>query len=170
MKYLVFLLIFVVSFSVLSMKTNTIERWEPGEFSYEDSVFYEGQTKTLYVIFDYNGGHVLEESKPMLDSMANFLLKNMNLNIKIANYNDTRGNDDYNLKLTQMRANKVMEYLISKNIDKDRLTAIGKGETNLLYDDSFLKNKTKSMEESESLRVKNRRTVFMITPTFYQKK
>ena len=79
MKYLVSLLVVILSFSVVGMKMNQADRWDPGEFSYEDSIFYSGQTKTLYVIFDYNGGHVLDESKPMLDSMANFLLKNKHL-------------------------------------------------------------------------------------------
>jgi len=44
----------------------------------------------------------------------------------------SRGNDDYNLKLSQRRADAAVNYLVSKGISRSRLVAKGYGETRLL--------------------------------------
>jgi len=171
MKYLVSLLVIIISFTVLGMKTNTLERWDPGEFSYEDSVFYAGQTKTLYIVYDYNRGGDIDPSSVFLaDSIVAFMNENKHLTIEISNHTDCRGNDNYNIQLSTKRAMAVMNYLISKGIDSKRLTSFGAGERKYLYSEEYITQNGKTTEEKELMHQKNRRTVLKITSVNYEKK
>ena len=51
-------------------------------------------------------------------------------NVVITGYADRLGNDKYNQKLSERRANAVKDYLISKGVAANRLNATGKGESN----------------------------------------
>jgi outer membrane protein OmpA-like peptidoglycan-associated protein len=55
---------------------------------------------------------------------------NPDLNIEIRGYTDSIGEEDYNIQLSQRRAESVMAYLISRGIDPVRLTAKGYGSAN----------------------------------------
>ena len=54
--------------------------------------------------------------------------QNPNVNVEIAGHTDNIGNDAFNKELSQLRANKVVNYLTKKGIDRRRLTAVGYGE------------------------------------------
>jgi outer membrane protein OmpA-like peptidoglycan-associated protein len=168
MKYLFFLLITFVFFSVLGMKTNILDRWEPGEFSYEDTVFSYGQTKYINVLF-YDS-RLTPESKLSLDTLSDFLKKNSKLSMQIAVHTDSRGNDKYNLELSKNRARAIVDYVVYKGIDKNRLNYSGAGETELIYSDDYIKKNAKTTQETEAFHQKNRRTVLKITSVNYQKK
>ena len=49
--------------------------------------------------------------------------------MKISAHTDSKGSDEYNLELSQKRAESVVNYLIAKGIDSGRLIAKGYGET-----------------------------------------
>lgn len=53
---------------------------------------------------------------------------NPQVNVEIAGHTDNIGSDAVNKKLSQQRANKVVEYLTGKGIDRRRLNAVGYGE------------------------------------------
>jgi OmpA-OmpF porin, OOP family len=55
---------------------------------------------------------------------------------EIGGYADSTGDDDYNLKLSQERAQSVLDYLVSKGIDGSRFTAVGHGEANPIADNA----------------------------------
>ena len=50
------------------------------------------------------------------------------LRIEIGSHADARGSDQYNLKLSQRRAETTLEYLVAQGIDRDRLIPKGYGE------------------------------------------
>ncbi len=52
--------------------------------------------------------------------------------IELGSHTDSRGKDSYNLTLSQKRAESAVQYIISKGIDKNRITAKGYGETQLV--------------------------------------
>jgi OmpA-OmpF porin, OOP family len=73
----------------------------------------------------------LNSNQPKLDDIANLLNANSSVtNVAISGYADRLGNDNYNQKLSERRANAVKDYLISKGVAASRLNAAGKGESN----------------------------------------
>lgn len=68
---------------------------------------------------------------PRLDEIAAALQADPSItNVDITGYTDRLGSEQYNLKLSERRANAVRDYLVSKGIDGSRLNAYGKGEAN----------------------------------------
>ena len=51
------------------------------------------------------------------------------MTIELSAHADRKGSDEYNIKLSQRRAESVVNYLIAGGISKDRLTAVGKGKS-----------------------------------------
>ena len=77
-------------------------------------------------------------------------------------HTDSRGNDDYNLKLSQARAQSCVDYLISKGIAKKRMIAKGYGETRPVIPQSEIDLMVDKSPEFEAAHQKNRRTAFRI--------
>lgn len=74
--------------------------------------------------------------------------------VEIGSHTDARGSSDANQRLSERRAKSVVEYLISKGIDKERLLAVGYGETTPI-------NKcVDGVNCSDSQHAQNRRTEF----------
>lgn len=81
------------------------------------------------IFFDFDKATLKSESFEELDKVVNFLNDNPSLEIEISGHTDSKGGDDYNLNLSQGRAQSVVDYVISKGIDEFRLVAKGYGET-----------------------------------------
>jgi outer membrane protein OmpA-like peptidoglycan-associated protein/tetratricopeptide (TPR) repeat protein len=92
----------------------------------------------------------------ILDKVITVLNSNSKLTIEISSHTDSRSSDVFNLTLSQKRAKTAVDYLISKGINKNRLKAVGYGETRLLNN---CKNDAPCTEEEHA---KNRRTEFKI--------
>lgn len=103
-------------------------------------------------IFFETDSYVLKpESKVELNKLVDFLQKNPTISIMIMGHTDDVGDDAYNLTLSNNRAKSVVEYLISNNIQQNRLQYKGYGETKPLVPNDSDKNRSI-----------NRRTEFMI--------
>jgi outer membrane protein OmpA-like peptidoglycan-associated protein len=82
------------------------------------------------VYFEYNKAIIKKESYPILDAVSATLTGNPDIAlIEIQGHTDERGNDAYNLDLSDKRAHAVLEYMVSKGIDASRLQSQGYGET-----------------------------------------
>ncbi|HLO79513.1 MAG TPA: OmpA family protein [Chitinophagaceae bacterium] len=92
------------------------------------------------------------EDKANLDKVATFLTNNPDINITLEGHTSTLGDTKYNQTLSEKRANNSVAYLVSKGIDKSRLTAIGYGEQYPIGDNS-----------KEEGRAQSRRTVVKVT-------
>jgi outer membrane protein OmpA-like peptidoglycan-associated protein len=55
---------------------------------------------------------------------------------EVGGYADSSGDDDYNLKLSQARAQSALDYLVSKGVAPGRMTAVGYGEANPIADNA----------------------------------
>lgn len=108
------------------------------------------------VYFDYNGQKIRKSSKAVLDKIIEFLKERPNISIKINSYTDSRGNDDFNLKLSGSRAKATVEYLVQNGISPDRLSSEGFGETQLL---NHCDNGENCTEQEHKI---NRRSEFII--------
>lgn len=81
------------------------------------------------VFFKDQSDELLPESICELDRFVSFLKVNKKITVEIAAHTDNVGDDNKNMELSQQRAQKVVDYCISKGIKKDRLLAKGYGET-----------------------------------------
>jgi outer membrane protein OmpA-like peptidoglycan-associated protein len=81
------------------------------------------------IFYDFDKATLRSESMAELDRLINLLNENPTIKIELSSHTDDKGSDDYNQKLSQQRAQSVVDYLIQKGISTDRLTAKGYGET-----------------------------------------
>ena len=104
------------------------------------------------IFFDFDKSTLVKESFVELDNLVSYLKTNKNLRIEIGGHTDNQGSDAYNETLSLERAKTVYDYLVSKGIDKRRLTYKGYGESVPIADNA-----------TEEGRAANRRTEFKIT-------
>jgi outer membrane protein OmpA-like peptidoglycan-associated protein len=79
--------------------------------------------------FAYNSAEILPASDKILDAVATTLAHHPEFTLlEVAGHADERGNDDYNLRLTQDRVNSVVRALVARSIEKSRLRSKGYGE------------------------------------------
>jgi len=83
--------------------------------------------KTIY--FKTNSAEFTEKTYPVLDAIVIIMQKYPTAKFRIEGHTDSVGSAEYNMKLSQRRAEAVKQYLISKGISPDRLEAVGYGET-----------------------------------------
>jgi outer membrane protein OmpA-like peptidoglycan-associated protein len=84
------------------------------------------------VYFDFDSSYLNDDSKKTLDALAIIMQDNQDYSFQITAHTDSRGPANYNQWLSERRANRTKEYLISKGISSDRLSAMGYGETKLV--------------------------------------
>ena len=82
--------------------------------------------------YDLDKYFIREDAKPELDKIVRFLKDNPNVNIILKSHTDSRASNEYNLTLSQNRAQAAVNYITSKGISIKRITAKGYGETQLL--------------------------------------
>jgi len=93
----------------------------------EDVKQLKEYARTIY--FKTNSAEFTPQTYPVLDAIVVIMKKYPNAKFRIEGHTDSVGSAEYNLKLSQRRADAVKNYLISKGISPDRLEAIGYGET-----------------------------------------
>ncbi|MBW1725588.1 MAG: OmpA family protein, partial [Deltaproteobacteria bacterium] len=74
-------------------------------------------TYAAVVLFDFDSAEIKSEAHPMLDEASAILQKNPEINVEVDGHTDNIGPAEYNMKLSERRANAVMEYFISKGVD-----------------------------------------------------
>ena len=105
------------------------------------------------ILYDYNKFDIRPDAAVRLDTLVQTLVDNPKISIELSSHTDQRGKDAYNLKLSQQRAQAAVDYIVSKGVDKTRITAKGYGETRPVV--------LKPTSEEEYQR--NRRTEFKVT-------
>ena len=98
------------------------------------------------VNFDFDKAVIRQEDIPTLDRDVATLKEWGDVNVEVAGHTCSIGTDEYNMGLSQRRADAVRNYLISKGVPADRLTAKGYGESQPIADNA-----------TEEGRVQNRR-------------
>ncbi len=82
------------------------------------------------VNFKLNSGELTAESTAILNDVSESLTIFDTITVEVAGYTDSSGSADYNQRLSQMRADTVLNYLASKGVARDRMQAVGYGEDN----------------------------------------
>lgn len=81
------------------------------------------------VLFDFDSTNIKFEAHPMLDEASNILKKYPDIDVEVDGHTDNIGTAEYNMNLSERRANAVMEYFVNKGVDGRRLTKNGYGFT-----------------------------------------
>lgn len=112
----------------------------------------KGQTVQLNnVFFEYDKTEIINDTYLELDRLVSLMNEYPNMKIEIGGHTDDRGSASYNRRLSTKRAKSVYDYLISKGINKSRLSYKGYG-----------KSKPLASNETEEGRKSNRRVEFKI--------
>ncbi|WP_172975071.1 OmpA family protein [Roseivivax sp. THAF30] len=88
------------------------------------------------ILFDTASAVIRDESAALLDRLARIMGSCERARIEIGGHTDFRGSNDYNLDLSQRRVNAVLEALRQRNVNVDRLVAVGYGESLPVADNS----------------------------------
>ncbi|MDD4149551.1 MAG: OmpA family protein [Bacteroidales bacterium] len=109
------------------------------------------------IYYDFDKWNIREDAAIELDKIVNLLVENPSIIIELGSHTDSRGSDSYNKTLSQKRAESAVQYIIDHDIYKNRITAKGYGETDLVNKCS---NGVKCSDEEHQM---NRRTEFKVT-------
>ena len=104
------------------------------------------------ILFAFSKSDLGESAKTNLNKLVAILNQYPNTNIEIQGHTDSRGTDEYNMGLSQRRANTVRDYLASQGIVGTRMTTRGFGESAPAY----------SNDTPDGM-AQNRRVEFLIT-------
>ena len=105
------------------------------------------------IYYDLDKADIREDAAIELDKLVIILEDNPNISIELSSHTDDRSSVEYNQDLSQRRAESAVSYILSKGIDRTRISAKGYGESQLL----ILNAKT---EDEHQI---NRRTEFKVT-------
>ncbi len=135
------------------------------------------------ISYDFNSAALTDTSGAALDRLVRVLAEHPYITIELAAHCDYRGSDEYNLRLSQARAESVVRYLTSHGVAADRLVARGYGEgqpkvvtrrlaetypflhENDTLTEAFIRQLTP--EQQEVANALNRRTEFRVLRTTY---
>jgi len=123
-------------------------------FEAEDKSLVEQEFDSLIfpdIKFVFDQTEIIKGTDKELINVINFMNKHKEIVIEIAGHTDTKGTEEYNIKLSQSRAEKVKELMVKRGIKSDRILTVGYGES-------------KPIDEnvSDRGRQKNRRVEFRI--------
>jgi len=104
------------------------------------------------IFFDYDKATIKPVSYPVIDEVFSVMVDNPSVSVEVQGHTDNQGKPDYNMKLSQARAESVRKYLVDKGIAPNRLTAKGYGMTVPI-----------ATNDNEAGRSKNRRVEFVRT-------
>lgn len=115
-------------------------------------LFKDEGTQRLLVFYETDKYELQKESTTELERLVKFMRETPNALLEISGHTDSQGDDEYNRKLSERRADAVIEYLAKRGIEPERLKATGFGET-----------RSVSTNTTEEGRANNRRVEMTIT-------
>jgi len=136
------------------------------------------------IFYDFDKATLRPESAAALDDLVKLLNENPNITIELSAHTDYKGSAEYNKRLSQRRAESVVNYLIEHGIAADRLTPVGYGKEspkkirrkvaekypflkeNDVLTEEFIKT-LEDEEQQEECNQLNRRTEFKVLRTTY---
>ncbi|TVR89925.1 MAG: hypothetical protein EA411_01185 [Saprospirales bacterium] len=119
-----------VNISTKGLKRSTT-LFVPLELKFEE-VEVERTFTLENIYYDYDQWAIRPDAARQLDILVEFMQSNPEVTIELSSHTDSRGSKDYNLGLSQRRAESAVSYLVENGIESSRLLAKGYGETRIL--------------------------------------
>jgi outer membrane protein OmpA-like peptidoglycan-associated protein/tetratricopeptide (TPR) repeat protein len=118
----------------------------------------KNMVKVENIYFAFDKSDVIDFYKLKMDSVFAVLMQNPGYSVEVQGHTDSKGSDEYNIELSERRANEAKAYLVSKGIEEARVIAIGFGEGA-----PIAPNDVQGEDDPEG-RARNRRVEFKLVP------
>ena len=109
------------------------------------------------IYYNFNKADIREDAAKELDKLVQLLIDNPEIKIELGSHTDSIDDNDYNIQLSQRRANSAVNYIVQHGISPDRIVAKGYGESK-----PIARNTNPDGTDNPDGRQKNRRTEFKI--------
>ncbi len=138
--------------AVITPRDLLLDRFELNKIFKVNNMDYAIET----IYYDFDKWFIRPDAEKELDKLVQVMKENP-VNIELGSHTDCRGNDEYNLDLSQKRAESAVRYIVLQGINAGRITAKGYGESQLINQCSD--GVPCSPDEHQA----NRRTEFKVT-------
>lgn len=119
---------------------------------------FDEELKLAVIYYDFDKSNIRQDAKEELDQLVSIMKAEPTLRVKASSFADSRGEAEYNDKLSSRRSVAAVNYLVKKGIKKNRIEAQYFGEKNLTN------RCMDGVECTEEEHQKNRRTEFIRLP------
>ena len=96
------------------------------------------------ILFDTGKADLKDAARTNIQNLAASMKNNPETNIMIIGHTDAVGSDDYNMGLSQQRANSVRDFAVAQGISSGRLSTVGKGEAEPIADNTAESGKSQN--------------------------
>lgn len=86
------------------------------------------------IYYDFDDDKILPDAEKDLGFLLELMKKYPDMVIELSSHTDAQGNDAYNERLSQRRAQSAKNWLVARGISEKRIEAVGYGEKNILND------------------------------------
>lgn len=140
------------AFQIAATKSGKVQT--PAALNPIEVVITEKEVILNEILFDYNKSNITAEGAAELDKLVRVMNEYPNMEIMVKAHTDNRGNDKFNMDLSNRRAKSTVQYVVSKGISAARISGKGYGES-----EPKVNCKTNCTEEEHAT---NRRSEFLI--------
>lgn len=117
------------SATVVLEKSNEKETTTSVQLIPEEVIITEKEVILKSIYFDFDKSNITAQGAKELDKLVTVMKKYPSMIIFVKSHTDSKGKDDYNLNLSEQRAQATVQYIISRGIDKGRISGKGFGST-----------------------------------------
>ncbi len=94
-----------------------------------EAIIVDDQIELNPILFDYDKSNIKPQAAFELDKLVALMKKYPAMVVKVESHTDNRASNSYNMNLSERRAQSTVQYVISKGIDRNRISGSGFGET-----------------------------------------
>ncbi|GIV43714.1 MAG: hypothetical protein KatS3mg035_0837 [Bacteroidia bacterium] len=128
----------------LNTQFKEVQNLEPN-MKNKEAVFENIVTEKNRIYFEFGSYTIDKNSRLILQKFAKYLQANPFIKLKLTGHTDSSGPEDFNLKLSLQRANKIKEFLVTQyKIAPERIKTQGLGETQLAFPEDTPQNRAKN--------------------------
>jgi outer membrane protein OmpA-like peptidoglycan-associated protein/tetratricopeptide (TPR) repeat protein len=109
-----------------------------------------------HINYGYDSDKITADAAFILDKVVTMIKQYPDLEVMVESHTDAKGSDEYNLKLSKLRATSAYNYLVSKGVESLKITYSGFGETQLL---NHCDDEEECTEEEHAI---NRRSIIKV--------
>jgi outer membrane protein OmpA-like peptidoglycan-associated protein len=122
----------ISSLALYEKEVSTTIQLDQDQYRLEQGLDLAKALSLRHVYFDLDKSKIRKDAKVELEKIVEVLTLNPKINIEIGSHTDSRQSKAYNQVLSERRAKSTLEYLVKRGVAKNRLTAKGYGESQLM--------------------------------------